>query len=55
MGPVFPALFGRVRYFMNQGMPGRAQELAEEMLRLANREANPAFLISGHCALGVAL
>jgi predicted ATPase len=52
---VFPALFGRLRYCMNRAMHAYAQELAEEILQLAEREANGGFLVAAHCALGLTL
>jgi predicted ATPase len=52
---VFPALFGRLRYCINRARYADAQGLAEEMLRLAERDANAGFLVCAHCALGWAL
>jgi class 3 adenylate cyclase/predicted ATPase len=50
---LFPALFGRLRYFLNRGMHGPAQELTEEMQRLAERQANTGFLVCAHLAVGL--
>jgi predicted ATPase len=52
---VFPALFGRLRYCINRARYAEAQRLAEEMLRLAEREGDAGFLVSAHCGCGWAL
>jgi class 3 adenylate cyclase/predicted ATPase len=52
---LLPALFGRLRYCLNRAMHAEVQRLAEEMLRLAEREANGAFLVYAHCGLGLTL
>ena len=51
----FPALYGRLRHCMDQGNNARAQELAEEMLRLAANAGNAAFVVGAHSGLGAAL
>jgi class 3 adenylate cyclase/tetratricopeptide (TPR) repeat protein len=51
----FPALFGRLRYSINQSRHAYAQELAEELLALAKRENNIGFLVAAHAGLGTTL
>jgi predicted ATPase len=49
---LFAALYGRYRCWHLQGRHVGAQELAEELLVLADREQNTGFLVAAHRALG---
>jgi predicted ATPase len=50
--PLFAALYGRYRCWHLQGQHVGAQQLAEELLALAERDQNTAHLVAAHRALG---
>ena len=54
-GSLFPALFGLWRFYLVRPDIHKAQELAEQMMRLAQSSHDPALLLEAHRALGVTL
>jgi class 3 adenylate cyclase/predicted ATPase len=52
---LFPTLRGLWRFYYNQGTLSTAQELGEQLMRLAQRVANPVLLREAHEALGMTL
>jgi predicted ATPase len=50
-----PVLFGLFMFYIVRGQYQTAHELGEQLLRLAEQEENPAFLIDAHVLLGGAL
>src|SRR5262249_17161490 len=54
-GRLFPALQGLCRYYFLQAQYARARELAEDLLKLPERELNPGFVVPARYALGPTL
>jgi tetratricopeptide (TPR) repeat protein len=52
---LFPVLYGLRTFYHIRGELQIARELAEQLLRLAQREQNPALLLEAHSALGTTL
>jgi class 3 adenylate cyclase/predicted ATPase len=52
---LFPTLRGLCQFYRNRGVLSTAQDLAEQLYRLAQREAAPAPLLEAHDALGSSL
>ena len=49
---LFPALWGLCRFYRSRGALQTARELGEQLLRLAQRAADPTHLLEAHDALG---
>jgi class 3 adenylate cyclase/DNA-binding winged helix-turn-helix (wHTH) protein/predicted ATPase len=52
---LFPALWGLYRFYRSQGALPTARELGEQLVQLAEREADPTHRLEAHAALGTAL
>jgi predicted ATPase len=52
---LFPVLAGLLGFYTNRGQLQVARELAEQLLRLAQRVQDPALLLEAHFALGAVL
>jgi DNA-binding winged helix-turn-helix (wHTH) protein/predicted ATPase len=52
---LFPTLWGLQRFYGNRGALPTAQELGEQLLRLAQRTADPTHRLEAHEALGITL
>jgi class 3 adenylate cyclase/predicted ATPase len=53
--PLFPALFGLWRFYFLRPDAQKARDLAEQLLRLAQRGRDPALLLTAHQAVGASL
>ena len=52
---LFPVLVGQWSILVNRGEHGRAREVSEELLRLAQRQQDLAAVVTGHRAVGTSL
>jgi predicted ATPase len=52
---LFPVLRGLMLYYINRGSVQRAHQLGEQLLRLAQFQNDPAFLMLAHYMLGIVL